>query len=276
MPIITISRQLGSTGTEIAKYLREDLKCNLLDKESLEDAFEEYGVSKQNIEKFDERKPGFWELFKTDKTRYLHFLKGALYKFAGRKSCIIVGRAGQILLQDAPGVLHVRVVAPMETRVERVMEGFQCDGAQAEKLILHSDHERAGFHKFFFDENWEDPNLYHLVLNTAAFSVGTAAELISSVVKTKGFKAAQKETEAAVADLILGHQIKTKILYDENVSVQFLEIVVAKGIATIRGIAVENEDVERCETITAGFGGVREIKNEVFFKPLTNSYGIHY
>ena len=82
MPVITISRQLGSFGTKIAQLLSKNFKCSYLDKESLEETFREYGIPKESVERYDEKKPGFWDLFKTDKARYLHFMKGAIYEFA--------------------------------------------------------------------------------------------------------------------------------------------------------------------------------------------------
>jgi len=117
MPVITVSRQLGSLGTEIAKLLCKNVHCKYLDKESLEEVFAEYGIPKENVERYDEKKPGIWDIFKTDKARYLHFLKSAIFEFARKGNCIILGRGGQIVLKDLRGVLHVRVAASMESRL---------------------------------------------------------------------------------------------------------------------------------------------------------------
>lgn len=276
MPILTISRQLGSWGTDIAQLLCKNFQYQCLDKESLEEAFGEYGIPKESVERYDEKKPGFWDMFKTDKARYLHFMKGAIFEFAGKGNCVILGRGGQAVLGDIPGVLHVRVVAPMEKRIERVMKRFECDERHAVKIIHHNDHERAGFHKFFFDRNWEDFNLYDLVINTGSFSAETAANLIRDVVDTKEITSKQQEANLKLADLSLEHEVKTDIVYKENLSIQFLEVEAHQGVVTLRGIAADNDDVERCEKIVSAKDKVKEVQNEIYFKPIATTYGLHY
>lgn len=276
MPVITISRQLGSLGTKIAQQLSKNLQCNYLDKESLEMTFGEHGIPKENVERYDEKKPGFWDIFKTDKARYLHFMKEAIFAFAHKGNCVILGRGGQVVLGNIPGVLSVRVVAPVNVRIERIMKRYECHERHAEKIILHNDHERAGFHKFFFDCNWEDAGLYDLVINTGFFSAESAARLIEAAVATSEFKAAQEGTLRELSDLSLAHDVKTHIVYKEKVSVQFLEVVAHESVVTVGGIVVDEEDVERCGKIVSSMPGVREVKNEIFYKPITTSYGLHY
>jgi len=276
MPVITISRQLGSLGTTIAQLLSENFKCNYLDKESLEETFGEYGIPKESMERYDEKKPGFWDLFKTDKARYLHFMKGAIYEFAHKGNCVILGRGGQIVLGGLPGVLHVRVVAPMDVRIERIKKRFECDDQDAVKIMQHNDNERAGFHKFFFDCNWEDPSLYDLVVNTGTFSTESAIKLIKDAVSTGELKAAQKETCLKLADFSLEHEIKTAIIYKEKVPIQFLEVHANQGVVTLSGIVPNTDDVEQCKRTANAIKGVKEVRNEIFFKPISTNYGLHY
>ncbi|MCP5050033.1 MAG: BON domain-containing protein [bacterium] len=276
MPVVTISRQLGSLGTEIAQLVSDEFKCTCLDKKSLEKMFESYGVPKESLERFDERKPGFWDLFKTDKAWYLHFLKGAIYEFAHEGTGVILGRAGQILLQNLPGVLHIRVIAPQDLRVKRVMKRFDCDQKQAEKFIDHSDHERAGFHKFFFDENWEDLNLYDLIINTGSFSTKTAAQWITDIMTSKVFKMQQEAATRKLTDLCLQYEVKTGIVYKEKVLVHLLEVEAKNGVITLRGIVDKKDDIDHCHKIAAGITGIEEVQNEIYYSPVTASYGLHY
>jgi cytidylate kinase len=276
MPVITISRQLGSLGDEVAQLLGKQFDCNYLDKESLENLFGQFGMPKESLERFDERKPGFWDLFKTDKARYLHFLKEAVFEYARKGNGIILGRGGQVLLHELPGVLHVRIVSPMEIRIKRVMEQYECDERHAEKIVLHSDSERSGFHRFFFGENWEDVNLYDMVINTGSFSVETAVGLIKSIISTKEFKAQQKNTAQKLEDLCLEHEIKTAVIYKGKVVVQFLEVASENGNVTLRGIVEHNEDVERIGNIVSDIEGINDVNNEVYYSPITTAYGIHY
>ena len=276
MPVITVSRQLGSLGTEIAQLLCKNFKCQCLDKKSLEEAFGEYGIPKESIERFDEKKPGFWDLFKTDKARYLHFMKGAILDFASTGNGVILGRGGQILLQGVAGVLHLRVIAHLDVRKERIMKRFECDDTQAEHLLMHSDRERMGFNKFFYGEDWENPNLYHIVLNTGTLSAETAVQLIQTAANSREFKETQEEASWKLGDLCLEHEIKTAIIYYEKILVQFLEVHVERGMVTLRGIVDNPDDLNRCGNLTSQIPNVKEVNNQLYYSPITAAYGIHY
>ena len=276
MPVITISRQLGSLGTEISKLLSKNFHSKHLDKESLEEVFAEHGIPRESVERYDEKKPGIWDIFKTDKARYLHYMKGAIFDFARKGNCVVLGRGGQFVLKDLRGVLHVRIVASMEFRIQRIKKRFECDERHAAKIIEHNDHERAGFHKFFFDYNWEETCYYDLVINTASLSSEAAARLILDVANGAELLARQKETNLKLVDLSLEHRVKTDIIYNEKVSIQFLEISADNGVVTLSGIAADSDDVDRCEHIASAADEVKAVRNEIYFKPIATTYGLHY
>jgi cytidylate kinase len=273
MAIITISRQLGSLGTEIAKQLKEKLGFHYLDQESLEEELvKKYGIPEEKVERYDEKKPTFWDIFSSDKDKYLHFMKTAIYEFTRKGSCIIIGRGGQILLKNIPGVLHIRVIAPTELRLERIKKKYSYNDRLAEQIIRHSDHDRAGFHKFFFHINWEDPHLYDLVINTNSFTVEAAIHLIKEVLNSTGIMAKQPEKESKLADLCLSQEVITSIVYTERIPVRFLEAIAISGVVTLKGSTITTEDVNRCEEVARGVPGVKEVINEIYYLPTT--YGM--
>jgi cytidylate kinase len=267
MAIITISRQIGSLGSYIANALAEELTLNLLNKESLEVMLCEHGMVEKQVNHYDEKKPKFWETLSPDKDRYLHCLKTAIYEFARKGNCIIIGRGGQVLLGDLPGVLHVRIIAPTEVRIDRIKERFSCDARHAEKLIRQSDHDRSGFYKSFFHVDWDSPSLYDLVINTHFLSLEAAAELIKDGLRFTETPERQQETLSKLADLCLGQEIITTILYKEEIPVQFLEATVEDGVVTLKGSAVGVEDIRRCEIVARQVPGVQQVLNEIGFLP---------
>jgi cytidylate kinase len=273
MAIITISRQVGSLGTEIAKMLKEELNFNYLDKESLEvELVNKYGIPEEKVERYDEKKPAFWDIFSSDKDRYLHFMKTAIYEFARQGNCIIIGRGGQILLKDVPGVLHVRVIAPTTLRMERIKTKYNYNDQLAEQIIRHSDHDRTGFHRFFFHINWEEPCLYDLMINTNSFTTEAAVRLIKDALDATGIMDKQPEKDSKLVDLCLSQEVITSIAYIERIPVQFLEVVAVSGIVTLRGSTITTEDISRCAAIARKVPGVKEVINEVYYIP--NTYGM--
>ncbi len=107
---------------------------------------------------------------------------------------VIVGRGGQVLLKDAPGVIHVRVEAPFEVRFQRVMEQLKHEQGSARSddeirrkasdLIANRDISSADYIKRYYNVDWADPKLYHMVLNLGKLSVEQAVQIIVTVVQS--------------------------------------------------------------------------------------------
>jgi cytidylate kinase len=95
---------------------------------------------------------------------------------------VILGRAGQAVLQDRPETLHVQIIAPAAVRAERLALRLQIplDGAIAQ--VEASDRFRRNYLKRFYQLRWDDPSLYDLVLNTARLEPLAAAQSIANAV----------------------------------------------------------------------------------------------
>jgi cytidylate kinase len=271
MAVLTLSRQSGSFGTQISNALVESLKYRFLDKDSLDKALAKYGISSASLEKYDEKKPSFWEIFSSERNRYLHFLKTVIYGFALEGNGLVLGRGGQVLLAGIPGIYHVRVIAPPTVRIERIQAAFHCDARQAEQIMRHSDHGRAGFHRFFYNVNWEDGSLYDLVINTQTFNVETAVELLREMIGLGDSKEQQKARELCLHDLCLKQEVETAILYTENIPVKFLETEVHDGLVTLNGTVNSRAAVTRCEETAKAVPGVKQVENKIFYS--TELYG---
>lgn len=269
MAIVTISRQSGSAGTEIAKGLAKALDYTYIDKDILEKTLvNTYGISEEHVERYDEKKPSFWDIFSSDKDKYLHFLKTAVYELARQGNCVIVGRGGQVLFKEIPGVFHVRIIAPVDVRIDRMKKQYGYDDKFAERVIRDNAHSRAGFHKFFFHVDWDSPCLYDMIINTKSVSVEAAIQMTHDTVQ-RLYADKQDATNRKLADLCLGQQVMTQIMYKEHIPVQFLEVVSADGVVTLRGSTMTTEDIARCEVAARNVPGVTAVSNEVYFIPNT-------
>jgi cytidylate kinase len=265
--MVTISRQAGSGGDEIARLLAKELKWNFLDKEALERLLAERGFPKVEFEIYDERKPGLWHRFSAERDRYLHFLKMACYDFARKGSCVVLGRGGQIMFRDVPGVIHVRVVAPLQDRIEALREAFDYDERRARQAVQHEDNERAGFHRFLFHANWDSSDLYDLTISTRFISEKSAADLIKNALAAKEVAAAKKERARKLEDLYLAQRVRIAILYEQKLPIHLLEIEAVDGVITLKGTAGNRESIGRCETVAADVPGVTNVINEISFVP---------
>lgn len=263
MAIITFSREVGSLGTEIAKKVKNNLGLNFLDKEVLEkELTDRYGMSPKKIERYDEKGPSLWD-FSLDKERHLHYIKTVMFEFALKGNCIILGRGGQVLFAGFPDALHLRITAPEDLRVERIKQRYDCSGKIAERILNQSDRNREAFHKFFFFSDWNDRNLYDLVINTRSIDVEAAAGMIVDIIeKTKLLDRKQEET-ARLSDICLSNRIVSKIRYEENIGLSYLDVESLNGTVTLRGIASDAEDVEKSISIAEKISDVKKVINEI-------------
>lgn len=262
MSVLTISRQLGSLDLEIAQELAKREHLVIIDKEEIEKKLQEYKVEKKNIERFDERKPGFWDAFSTDRDIYLNYLKLAILEYACEDNCIILGRGAQVILENVPGILRLRFVSSPEIRAQRLQQELNCNENHAYKLMMKSDHERAGFHRFFFDVDWTRDELYDIVLNTGTLPKETILDLLIRFTQEMG-KNLEAERNRKLQDLILAQRIVVKILYDAKLPVRFLEVRSKAGNVVLEGVTESHAVVAAAESAAKEVPGVQSVENHL-------------
>jgi len=265
--MLTISRQYGSEGDEITRLLAVELGWRLLDNPRVEQLLVEKGFPQAVVETFNERRPDLWHRLSSGKERYLHYLKLASYEFARQGECIVLGRGGQLMFAGVPGVLKIRITAPLEDRVRRLGEEAGKNLHKALLLAQHSDNERAGFHRFLFHADWDSPYLYDLVLNTHQLSPRGAADLILRTLASGDLTARREEARGKVEQLHLVQKAYVSILFEQRLPVHYLEIEAHDGTITLRGVARDNPSIERCADTAAEVFGSKRIDNQVSFEP---------
>ncbi len=216
MAVITISRQYGSGGDDIAGRVCELLGYRYFDKRMIVRAAAEAGLSEEEIVDFSEDKykihtfldhlmSGWrgpyaithsitWQeevfglssktLSALDEVKSITLIESAIRAAYQRGNVVIVGRGGQAILKDKPGVLHVRLQAPLDARVQRLhyRENYNLGGAQ--DAAIKRDRAAADYLKRFHHIDWNDSMLYHLVISTGQLDTEAAAQLI---VKAAGY-----------------------------------------------------------------------------------------
>jgi CMP/dCMP kinase len=96
---------------------------------------------------------------------------------------VVIGRGANVILADAPGVIHVGILAPLEIRVATIMEREHLTREDAEAYVEEVEQARIRFFRKFFKVNPDDPSLYHLMLNLGQMRLETAAEVIACATK---------------------------------------------------------------------------------------------
>lgn len=263
MAIVTIARELASLGEETAEELARITGYRLIDKEFLEKSFSSLGVGAEKREKFDERNPGFWASLSQQRDDYLHYLKSAILDAAQGNNCIIMGRGGCAILRGLPHMLSVKITAPLSLRIETVKRLYSCDNRRALQIIEQSDHDREGFHKYFFSTNWVDAREYNLTINTAGTDPSHAAVAISALMNVFVDKEKEEAGAQKVADLVLAQQVVTEIVYRRKVPVHFLEAAVEKGSVVLHGVANSQTSIDTALAAAHEVSGVSSVESAI-------------
>jgi len=273
MGIVTISRELGSLGTEIADSLSESLHLQLIEKETIEKKLVSFGFREEYLERVDEKKPAFWSHFSAEKDKYVNYLKLLVYEFAVEDNCIIMGRGGHYLFQNVPQVLKIRITASCQDRVDRIRERYSCDDSQAGLLMKHSDRDRTGYHRFFFETSWNDPMYYDLFINTHSLTVEQSCRIITDTLSILDEPGLPELRKKAVQELLMSQQVVNAILYEQEIPVNFLAARTEDGIVTLEGYVAVLHYVARCGEIAEKIPGVKKVENNIVF---SNTYPTLY
>ncbi len=213
MAVVTISRQVGSGGDEIAARVCEVLGYRYFDKQVMIEAAAAAGLGEAEVVDFSEERYRVQDFLsrllqsrprtvrqllvreeahklidtltsrQMDEAQCVDLIRYAITSVCEQGDIVIVGRGGQAVLQGKPGVLHVRVVAPLEERIYRLRERGVSGVSELKLTIAERDRASAEYLKRFFGISWDDPALYHMILNTGQLALDAAARIIASAVE---------------------------------------------------------------------------------------------
>lgn len=183
MAIITISRGTMSGGSELAMCLAGSLGYPSLAREVLVEAAAKLGVSEETLRGKILKEVGFWERFSDDRRLYMIALQSALAEQCLSGDLVYHGHAGHLLLKGLPNVLRVRLIAPMEVRILRVMQRDNLSHEAALNFINTQDKIRVQWCRYVYDVDWGDPLIYDMVLNLEHITPPVACGMIAAAVK---------------------------------------------------------------------------------------------
>jgi cytidylate kinase len=186
-PVITISREPGSGGSEIARRLEQALKMDLVGAQIIQKIAESSEMSTKVIESLDEKevtRRDDWlsSLFETRHLwvdNYLFHLTKVIGTFGKQGNIIIVGRGAQYILPPED-TFRLRFIAPMEIKIQNVMRDFGSSRKDAEKYIIRTDSDRRAYLRKYFNADVTDPSHYDMVINTGKLGIDGTVEAIKA------------------------------------------------------------------------------------------------
>jgi cytidylate kinase len=178
MSAITISRQMGSQGDELAAQVVLRLGWRWVGRDIINQAALAAGVPQVALAEIDEL--GFLGLRPSARERQLYQsqVERIIRDLADEGSVVIVGRGGQVVLGHRPDVLRLRVIAPLTDRIAWLQQQEVISAEAARAWLEASDKARARYLRRGYGVQVNDPTLYHLVINTGSLGLGQAVNLV--------------------------------------------------------------------------------------------------
>jgi CMP/dCMP kinase len=203
MTLITISREIGSNGTQIGKAVAAQLGAKVVNREVLEEMAQQMGVPVEVVIKAEGRlvtrpvgvSDEMRALFAAQRgavgamneAQFIQQMIAAIKRLAAAGDAIIMGRGAQIVLKEHPSALHVHLYAPPQARAKRVQERRSLPNLEAAtRLVQQVDEQhRTWFRHFFSGIDWKSSRHYNLMIDTARIPAEVAASLIVLAAKAQ-------------------------------------------------------------------------------------------
>jgi cytidylate kinase len=262
MYFITFSRKMGANGSEIARRVANELHYSLYDTEAIETTAREMGILK-DIKEADEKVPSlFQRLFSHRPEIHLDRLNSVIYELASRGNAVFLGRGSHILLRALTCALHIGVTASPDKRIQNLVErGFEREAAI--KALHKSDHERGAFIKFAFGVDWDNPELYDLVLNMDNLTIDLAADIVAHIARSEEIQARSIDAMQSLEMMGLARRAEAALIEAGFPSASLSIAVVEPGKIRVSG-AVEGESTKiKVGEVLEGLKGVESIENQL-------------
>jgi cytidylate kinase len=275
MPVIAMTRELGSLGAEVAEGIAKDLNLKIIHSEIVANQVAgRLGVEEGAVRRYVDGKASIVERWLINRRKLSRYTCEEMLRLAQQGNVLIRGWGAATLLRDMPQVISVRVCAPMDFRVRVLMEKLgipDADAARQEAVrqeIERFDTTHARALRATFGIEQEDALLYHIVLNTERLPVeacvGAVRELAGHARFQDSFAA-----RTALANRLLEASINSA-LNDEigiGMAPAGLTVSAANGNVTLIGTSSSGRLRAKAEKVASRIDGVRHIDNRIVSVP---------
>ncbi len=201
MSVITISRQFGAGGKTLGEMISKQLNYTFVDDEIIQLVAKRAKVSRNWVESIEKEAGGKLLKFMSgivrksfidrilnnergyiDEEIYVDLLHQIITQIAEESNAVILGRGGQYILRDREDVFHILLIAEKEDRIRFMETRYDLSPSQALQSINREDKRRMNLYRKFGKENYDQPDLYHLVLNMSKLEIDHACDLVCDLV----------------------------------------------------------------------------------------------
>jgi cytidylate kinase len=266
MAILTISRECRSGSHEIGGAVARALGYDLISKKRIVDDIKKFGKRWPGVDQtLDENAPSVWERFDWEYQGLVASVESILYEHALADNVVIIGRGGNYLLRDIAHALRIRIVAPLPTRVGRMVEEDGIDEKTARREIARIDKTRAEYVRKNYGRNWEETAHYDMVFNSGTETYEEIAKVIIAALHEKD---AHKTAESV--DLLTGRadaaRIKAVLATESRLNVPTLEVVFDGKSVILKGVIHTIQEHRLVEEIASSVSVSHPVVNTMHYR----------
>lgn len=267
MSIVTIGHAAFSGGGPIAEKVASKLGYRSIDREVLIEASQRYGIPEAKYTEVLETAGHWWERWRESLRLYRITLQAAMCEVAQEGRLVYHGRAGQQLLAGIGHALKVLIVAPMDYRIEIVRTQKSMDTENARQYIREVDRVRSRRYRSLFNDDWQDPASYDLMLNSARFAAEAAADVIVDIVRRPEFQPTP-ESNKAFQDLTTTARVQAALITAPRTRNVVLNVKSDGGRVNISGILADPDLEKEIVQIARDVAGVKEVITDIEPPPI--------
>lgn len=267
MPVIAMTREMGSLGRDIALGVAEEIGLQLVQHEVVEHVADKMQVGASAVDRFLEGEASFMERWRIDRQRVSLFTAEEIFDLASTGNVLIRGWGAAHLLHPVSHVLSVRVCAPMAKRIRVMMDRIGIDDQDtARKEIEKNDAHHTKTMTQLGHGDWQNPLHYDLVINSAHMPVTAGVTMIKQLVQDQAF-AETDESRACLADLKLEAKVRAALkLHPQTKGLDsFFDVTLKPGTGEVlvSGM-VDNDNVSlAAEEVIRKVPEVKDVDNQL-------------
>ena len=273
MPVIAMTREMGSLGRDVAAVLAQRRGRKVVYHEIIEQLANKMRLRKSHVARLLEGRAGLWERLSANETSLSIFTADETFRLLLDDTTGVIRGWGAVhLLADIPHVVRVRVCAPLPLRVERMMERLgTMDHDAVQREVELSDEAHTAIARRHFRLDWRDPEHYDLVLSTERLSVGECADEIENVMALPRFQRTP-DSVRAVSNRALEWAIRAQLRRDPRTAGVQVRLECIDGFVRVGGGVRTRAQAQDVSEVVAATPGVLSLDNQLLFTVPANGF----
>jgi cytidylate kinase len=271
MPLVAMTREMGSLGRDVAARIAANRGRRVVYHEIIDQLACKMRLRKSHVARLLEGRAGIWEKLRADRTSLSIFTADETYRLLlDERTGVIRGWGAVHLLAGIPHVIRVRICAPLELRIERMMERLgTADREAVEREIELSEEAHAAITRRHFGVNWRDPEHYDVVLSTARLTVEECVGEIERVMELPRFQPTEGSMRL-VHNRALEWSVRAHLRRDSRTANSRVRLECIDGFVRITGGVADRTQAQGVSEVVAAVPGVRSVDNELMYSVSTS------